>query len=73
MKKKPGWNKALSEHEKFLKKMGVEDRPKSNFRSDIPDYTTRKTAPTSNNIGNGIKKKHKYIYWRSDNWYQCYA
>ena len=56
MKKKPGWNKALLEHEKFLKKMGVEDRPKSNFRTNIPDYSTRETAPTSNNIGNGIKK-----------------
>ena len=56
MKRKPGWNKALSEHEKFLKKMGIEDRPKSNFRTDIPDYKTRETSPTSNSIGNGVKK-----------------
>ena len=48
--------KAQQEHEKFLKKMGVEDRPKSNFRTNIPDYSTRKTAPTSDNIGNGIRK-----------------
>ena len=56
IKKKPGWNKALLEHEKFLKKMGVEDRPKSNFRTNIPDYSTRQTSPTSDSIGNGVKK-----------------
>jgi len=56
MKKKPGWNKAVSEHEKFLKKMGVENLPKSKFRYDIPDYKTRQTSPTSDSIGNGVKK-----------------
>lgn len=56
MKRKPGWNKAISEHEKFLKKMGIKDHPKSNFRTDIPDYKTRETSPTSNSIGNGVKK-----------------
>ena len=60
MKKKPGWNKALLEHEKFLKKMGVTGAVSNKGIHDIPDYKAdiRKTAKTSDSVpDNGSRKR----------------
>ena len=57
VKRKPGWKKAMAEHEAFLKKMGVTNK-KSNYRAPMPDLTVdRVLPPTSDKIcSNGTKQ-----------------
>ena len=58
-KRAVGWAKAVNDHEAFLKKMGVSDKP-SNYRSDMPDLSVRKSVDTSDVIcNNGIKKTNQ--------------
>lgn len=57
LKRSPGWKKRQEEHNAFLKKMGVSDKPRS-YRSDMPDLSVRKMPQTSDSIcSNGLKKE----------------
>ena len=57
--KKSGYAKTVRDHEAFLKKMGVSDKP-SNYRADMPDLSVRKSVDTSDVIcDNGIKKTNQ--------------
>ena len=57
--KKSGYAKVVRDHEAFLKKMGVSDKP-SNYRADMPDLSVRKSVDTSDVIcNNGIKKTNQ--------------
>ena len=59
VKRKPGWQKAQQEHEAFLKKMGISDNKKSDYRYAIPSYKSEDNTPkTSDKIcGNGTRKE----------------
>lgn len=59
MKKHPGWKNTLSEHEAFLKRMGV--KGKSDYRPDLPDLSTGPRVTSDKIPSNGSKKKmNKY-------------
>lgn len=56
-KRDVGWARAVNEHEKFLKKMGV-GNTKSNYRYPKPDLSVKKMPVTSNKIcPNGLAKE----------------
>ena len=56
LKRKPGWKKVVAEHEAFLKKMGVKNT-KSNYRAELPDYSTGPRMTSDAIPGNGSKVK----------------
>jgi hypothetical protein len=57
LKRSAGWQKRQNEHNAFLKKMKVSDKP-STYRSDMPDLSVRKMPQTSDSIcSNGLKKE----------------
>ena len=59
MKRKPGWKAAISEHEEFMKRMGV--KGKSNYRSELPDLSTGPRVTSDKIPGNGCRKQsNKY-------------
>lgn len=55
IKRKPGWKQRQEEHEAFLKRMGVTGK-KSDYRHDIPDYSTGPRMTSDKIAGNGTKK-----------------
>ena len=55
IKRKPGWKQRQEEHEEFLKRMGVTGK-KSDYRHDIPDYSTGPRMTSDKIAGNGTKK-----------------
>lgn len=59
MKRKPGWKAAISEHEEFMKRMGI--KGKSDYRPDLPDLSTGPRVTSDKIPDNGCKKKaNKY-------------
>ena len=60
-KKAPGWKKAQEKHEAFLKSMGVKNKPKTEYRTEIPDYNTGPRMTSDKVAGNGTKREaNKY-------------
>jgi hypothetical protein len=53
---------AKIEHEQWLAKMGITDKPKQDYRAPMPDYKTRDTAPLSNNIAGHGPAKESMVY-----------
>lgn len=53
--RKPGWKQRLEEHEAYLKRLGVTGK-KSDYRYDIPDYSTKDLVTSDRIPGNGTKK-----------------
>ena len=59
-KRKPGWQKAMADHEKFLKKMGVTGKG-GDAHLSIPDYSTGPRMTSDKVAGNGpLKPQNKY-------------
>lgn len=56
VKRKPGWKQRQEEHEAYLKKLGVTGK-KSDYRYDIPDYSTGPRVTSDKIAGNGTKKE----------------
>lgn len=52
----PGWKQRLEEHERYLKSLGVTGK-KSEYRSEIPDYSTGPRMTSDRVAGNGTKKE----------------
>ena len=55
IKRKPGWQKAQAEHEAWLKQMGITGK-KSDYRYEIPDYSTGPRMTSDVVAGNGTRK-----------------
>lgn len=56
VKRKPGWKQRQEEHEAYLKKLGVTGK-KSDYRYDMPDYSTGPRVTSDKIAGNGTKKE----------------
>lgn len=56
MNRKPGWKQRVEEHEEYLKKLGVTGQ-KSDYRYDMPDYSTGPRMTSDRIAGNGSKKE----------------
>ena len=60
VKRKPGWKKALADHEERLKKLGVTGKG-GDAQLKIPDYTTGPRMTSDKIPGNGnVKQNNKY-------------
>jgi hypothetical protein len=55
VKREPGWKQRLDEHEEYLKSLGVTDK-KTDYRYDMPDYSTGPRMTSDRVAGNGTKK-----------------
>ena len=55
---------AKIEHEQWLAKMGITDKPKQDYRAPMPDYTSRSgnTIPTSDRIDGHAPQKERNVY-----------
>ena len=64
-KQKPSKNKRLAakqaEHEAWLESMGV-GKSKTQHQNEIPDYSTRETAPLGNKIAGHGPRKQSMVY-----------
>ena len=53
--------KAIEREKKLLNDLLVRTgytKPKTKFRYEFPDLSVRKTAPTTDKVGNGLAKKY---------------
>ena len=59
-KRKPGWQKAMADHEKRLKELGIKGTG-GNAHLSIPDYNTGPRMTSDKVAGNGaLKEQNKY-------------